>query len=161
MTIFEILKEHQSLIEEISELEELTPELEKKYAEILQQGENKFRSFYLVYRNKAAQIPGIEAEIKRISAIKKRVETEMERIKKIMDVYMKLTKTDSIKDGIIDVIQAKKTTFVYDSFPKEFINKETIEKQDLAGFKKWAKENPDKAGKIGAKFIEGTEIRIK
>lgn len=164
MNIFEITKEHQEWIGLLEESEgELTPEQEQKFFEIVKTGEDKVTSLYYVWKNKQLELAGVKSEIDRITGIKKRLEGDMERVSRLIEMYMKFTKTEKIKKGVVDIIMAKKTDFVYDGeFPKTFTVTETVEKQKLAEFKEWCKENPDVAEKMyGAKFIEGQALRLK
>ena len=164
MNIFEITKEHQEWINLLEENEgELTPEQEQKFFEIIKTGEDKVTSLYYVWKNKQLELNGVKSEIERITGIKKRLEGEMQRISRLIEMYMKFTGTEKIKKGVVDIIMAKKTDFVYQGeFPKTFTVTETVEKQKLAEFKDWCKENPEEAKKMfGAEFIEGKSLRLK
>lgn len=164
MNIFEITKEHQEWINLLSESEgELTPEQEQKFFEIVKTGEDKVASLYYVWKNKQGQLAAVKSEIERISGIKKRLEGEMERVSRLIEMYMKFTGTDKIKSGVIDIIMAKKTDFVYaGEFPPTFTETQTVIKEKLAEFKEWVKEHPEEAEKMyGAKFVEGKVLRLK
>jgi len=164
VNIFEITKEHLELINLLEQNDgEMTEEQEQSFVEILKKGSDKVTALYHVFANKRAELGGIKFELDRIAVLKKRVETDMERIKRLIEMYMKVTGTEKIKEGVVDIILAKKTDFEYTvDFPKEFTRTEKVEKEDLAGFKDWCKENPEKALKLyGAKFVENKAIRIK
>ena len=163
MNIYEIAKEHLRLLEIIEENDgELSPELEQELMDILATGDDKLEAFYYIYRNLNANLVGIESEYKRVSALKKSVTSNMERIKTTLDMFMKVTKKDRYENGAVKIIMAKKTDFVYDTFPQEFIESVTTDKEKLADFKAWAKDNPETALELcGAKFIEGKTIQIK
>jgi len=163
MNIYDIAQEHNRIFEILEEMEgEVTPELEKEFNDIMKAGDDKIRAVYHVYRNFASQIPGIDAELKRIGAIKKSIESNMDRIKYMLEAFMKATGRDRIENEEMKVILAKKVTFEYSSFPKEFIETVTTEKERLAEFKAWAKDHIETAAKLyGAKFIEGKAIQVK
>ena len=163
MNIYKIAQEHFRIKEIIEENDgDLSPELEQELMDILATGDDKLEAFYHVYRNLSANLVGIKSEEDRISAMKKSVTANMERIKKTLDTFMKVTGRDSYENGAVKIIMAKKTDFVYDTFPKEFIESVTTDKEKLADFKAWAKENPDTAFELcGAKFVKGKSIQIK
>lgn len=164
MNIFEITKEHLELIDLLEQNEgEMTEEQEQAFLETLKKGEDKITALYHVFANKRADLGGLKFELDRIANIKKRVENEMGRIERLIEMYMRATGTDSIKKGVVDIIMAKKVNFEYrGDFPSEFITTETVSKERLADFKAWCKANPDDAEKLyGAKFIEDKAIRIK
>lgn len=163
MNIYEISREHGRILEILNEMEgETTPELEQELEAIFNEGDNKVEAIYHVYRNFAAQLPGIVKEIDRITAIKKSLESQIKRIENMLEIYMKASMRDRIEIGTMKMILAKKTTFEYSTFPKEFIETVTTEKEKLGDFKAWAKENPETALALcGAKFIEGKTIQIK
>lgn len=163
MNIYEIAQEHLRLLEIVEENDgDLTPELEQELMDILATGDDKLEAFYHVYRNLKANLVGIESEYKRIGDMKKSVTANMDRIKTTLDSFMRVTGRDRYENGAVKMIMAKKTDFSYDVFPKEFIESVTTEKEKLAEFKAWAKENPDTALELcGAKFTEGKSIQIK
>ncbi|MFZ1704440.1 MAG: siphovirus Gp157 family protein [Saprospiraceae bacterium] len=163
MKLYDIAQENLRILEIIDEMEgEMTPELEKEFNEIMKAGDDKIRAVYHVYRNFEAQVPGIEAELKRLTAIKKSIESNKERIKNMLEVFMKATGRDRIESEEMKIILSKKVTFEYSEFPKEFVETVTTEKERLGDFKNWAKDNPETAEQLyGAKFIEGKAIQVK
>lgn len=163
MNIYDIAQEHLRIVEILEEMEgEVTPELEKEFNDIMKAGDEKIKAVYHVYRNFAAQIPGIDAELKRIAAIKKSLESNMDRIKNTLEAFMKATGRGVIANEEMRIILAKKTSFEYSTFPKEFIETVTTKKECLAEFKAWAKDHKEDAEKLyGAVFVEGQGIQIK
>lgn len=163
MKLYEIAQEHMRIMEIIEEMDgEMNEDLEHELSEILRTGDDKIKAVYHVYRNYAAQIPGVKAELERITAIKKSLENNTDRIKFMLEQFMKITGRDRIESEEMKIILAKRVTFEYSSFPKEFIETVTTEKERLADFKAWAKDNQDYAERAyGAKFIEGKSIMVK
>lgn len=164
MTIFEITKEHLDLVALLEENEgEVSEEQESRIFELIKNGEDKVISLYYVWKNKEVELAGVKKEIERIGGIKKRLESEMDRIKRIIEMYMRFTGTEKIKRGVIDINMAKKTNFVYaGEFPDSFKVTEQVIKEELGKFKEWAKENPEQALELyGAKFVEDKAVRLK
>jgi hypothetical protein len=161
MNLYQIADEHSRIVE-ILEMDEWTPELQEELDEIVAAGDDKLKACYHVYANKRAVVDGIDAELKRIQAIKKANDNSMERLKKSIEAFMKLTGRDRFEDGVVKMILAKKTVFSYDSFPADFIEEVITNKEKLAEFKAWAKMNQEEAwSRYGAEFTDDKAIQIK
>lgn len=161
MNLYKIADEHSRIVE-ILEMDEWTPELQEELDAILAYGHDKLKACYHVYANKRAVIDGIDSELKRIQAIKKANDSSMDRLKKSIEAFMKLTNCDRFEDGACKIILAKKTVFSYESFPDDFVEEVTTSREKLAEFKAWAKTNQDEAAsKYGAVFTEDKAIQIK
>lgn len=163
MNIYQIAQEHQRILEILEEMDgEIDPDLEQEFNKIMSEGDDKVKAIYHVYRNIAAQLPGVVAEIQRITAIKKSLESNMDRLKYMIEAFMKATGRDRIEFEEMKMILAKKQDFNYSVFPEEFIEMVTTEKPKLAEFKAWCKLNPEDAeDHYGAKFTDGKYIQIK
>ena len=161
--IYQIGQEHMRIFQILEENEgELTPELQLELEEIMKSGDDKLKACYYVYSNLGANLAGIEKELKRITALKKSNENSMNRLKSIMEQFLKVTGRDRFEDGVVKMVMANKKEFSYSVFPPEFVEKLTVEKERLQEFKDWAKLNPETAEDMyGAKFTDVKYIQIK
>lgn len=163
MNLYQISAEHQRIVE-ILENDEYTPELESELNEIIAAGGEKLKACYYVFANARAEVDGLDAEIKRIQQLKKSNESKMERIKKNIEAFMKLTNMDRFEDGVAKIILAKKTVIHYNpfKFPDRFVKTVSESKLMLREFNEWAKANKEEAEKEHDVYFEETkEIRIK
>lgn len=160
MNLYSIGAEYARL-GEILEMEELTPELEAELNDIVSAGDDKLEACYHVFANYRAQIAGIDEELARIQKIKASRVNGMERLKRSIEAFMKITNRDRYENGICKIILAKKTNFVYEQFPEQFTEIVSTTKQKLSEFKTWAKLNKDEAEAMGAYFVEDKSIQIK
>lgn len=164
MKLYEITLEMLEISKELEENEGLldpTTEERKAYFEKL--GNEKFESFFKVYKDQETDLMSVEAEIERLEKITKRIKSKMDYLKYGMEVYLKASQQDTYKKGVVDVILAKGSDFFKDDakIPKKWFSKVTTEKLDLAGYKKWVKENPIAAKKLGAYYEDKKAIRIR
>ena len=165
MNIFNLREEHIEILSILEEMDgEITPELQERWDQLIQNSEDKIKQFYWVYKQIEANLSIVVSEKARIEVIKKRTENQMDRIKTTMDALMKGLELDAIKDGTIDVILAKKTDFVYDEgkVPDGYYETVETKKFKLQDFKTWCKNNQEAAKEIcNAEFIENKAIRIR
>ncbi len=165
MNIFQLNQEHYDIMSLLEEMEgEMTPELQDRFDAFMVAGEDKLKALYLVYKHMAGQQTIIEAEEKRIKALKDSNVKKMVRVKDTMNQMMKMLQLDNIKDGTVNVIMAKHTEFVYDEtkVPGGYFETVSTTKFKLQEFKDWCKDNKEAADELcDAKFIEGKRIQIK
>lgn len=165
MNIFQLGKEHMDIMALLDEMEgEVTPEIQKRWDDMMIAGEEKIKAMYWIHKHMSGQLTIIEAEEKRIQALKKSQANKIERLKTTMNEFMKFIKLDNIKDGTINIVMAKHTEFEYDESraPEGYFETIQTTKFKLTEFKAWCKENQQAAAELcGAKFIEGKRIQIK
>ncbi len=163
--IFQLREEHFEIMSLLEEMEgEMTPKLQERYDKFMEASEDKIKSLYWVHKHMSGELSIIEAEEKRIDALKKSQKNKLDRIKSTMDQLMKSVKLDNIKDGTINIVMAKHTEFDYDEsrVPEGYFEKVETTKFKLAEFKSWCKDNQEAAKELcGAEFIEGRRIQIK
>ncbi len=163
MSIYTIGREYLELISHVEEMEgDMTPEMQEDLLRLIHEGDDMLKACYYAFKNISGEVLAIDVELKRIAALKKSREASMDRLKFMMEQFMKITGKDKFSDGVVNMILAKKTDFSYSVFPREFIETVTTEKNKLAEFKDWAKKNPETAADMyGVKFEEVKYIQIK
>ncbi len=117
--------------------------------------EEKAVAVATVYRNLGTYSGNIDAEIKRLQALKKRVDREQDRVKEYLMQACEMTGTESIRGVYANISFRKSEQTVIDDesvLPKEFV----IEKISYSPDKTKIK-NAIKAGKE----VQGAHIEVK
>lgn len=159
MNIYELSKELQDFFDSLPDTGELDEEALARYAELNDMTQDKLKSTAYAYLNLKAQLEGVTSEYKRIEKLKKSLESQAERVKKLIVFGMELIKSDKQDFGNVKLsfTPSVVATIVDESLvPKEFIKTEY--KVDLAG----AKEVLKNGGKVaGIRLDKKSNLQIK
>jgi hypothetical protein len=151
--MFEQMNEETGEIEECEVIEDLEGELKEQVA-------NKINSIIRIMINKEALANSIKEEKKRLNAAQKKYEKQVESLKNLVKTYMEGTEKKKFETEL-GVFSLRKSVSLYREpgaeFPEEFLKKEIVIKEDLAGLKKYLKTNQVK--NFG--LVEGTTISFK
>lgn len=154
MNIYNIQKEYFSLINEIIENNsELTPQLEQALQINQEQLQAKGIQYGYVIKSIESEIDIIDAEIKRLSDLKKVRENAVERLKMTLKGAMELYGVVELKTPTLKINFRKSESIEitdFDSLPKEYVTVKTTEIPNKAEIKQAIKEG---------KLVEGAELR--
>ncbi len=91
MTLYEIGENYRDLAEMVEREEVTAEEVADTFAAIQDAAGVKIDSIAEIYRNKKATIDAIEAEIDRLTTLKKRQKTATERLENLVYMYLSIT----------------------------------------------------------------------
>jgi hypothetical protein len=147
-TIFQIEQSYNQLAEQLIDNDgELTPELSEQLAITEEQLQNKSVAYSFVIKQMDADVDTIDAEIKRLQALKKQREKASEYLKERIKHAMDLFNIDEIKTPLVKI---------------NFRKSETVEVNDVNALPSLYKvvkvtEQADKAA-IKAALKDGVEV---
>jgi hypothetical protein len=121
--IYEISKELENFLATLPETGELSDEDLAIYAELHQIADEKIKSTAYAFLNLKSKLETIKSELDRIAKLKKSVESQMNRIERLVEFGMELDKTESKDFGSLRVYFTKSIGTVVDDeslVPMEF-----------------------------------------
>ena len=122
-SIYEISKELEDFLNSLPDSGELDDEALALYAELTESKDDKIKSTAYAYLNLKSKLEAIKSELDRIGKLKKSVESQMDRIEKLINFGMSLDKAESKDFGSLRVYYTKSTKTVVeneDLLPLEF-----------------------------------------
>lgn len=150
LKIFQIEQSYNQLAEElIDNGGELTPELETALAITEEQLQNKSVAYSFVIKQMDADIDTIDAEIKRLQALKKQREKASEYLKERIKHAMELFSIDEIKTPLVKINFRKSETVEVDDvnqLPAAFKVVKVTEQADKAAIKAALKDGVEVTG---------------
>jgi hypothetical protein len=160
MNLYEITREAQDLAS-LLETEELTPELEAALVINQDQLQNKAGNYAKVITNIQSDSDAIDAEIKRLKAMKETKDRALNRLKEALREAMLVSGIDKIESSLFKLSLRRSEAVevdVVDVLPSEFINIKNVITPDKVAIKEAIKRGENV---IGARIIENFNIQIK
>lgn len=160
MNLYEITREAQELAS-LLETEELTPELEAALVINQDQLQNKAGNYAKVITNIQSDSDAIDAEIKRLKAMKETKDRALNRLKEALREAMLVSGLDKIESSLFKLSLRRSEAVevdVVDVLPSEFINIKNVITPDKVAIKEAIKRGENV---IGARIIENFNIQIK
>lgn len=160
MNLYEITREAQELAS-LLETEELTPELEAALVINQDQLQNKAGNYAKVITNIQSDSDAIDAEIKRLKAMKESKDRALNRLKEALREAMLVSGLDKIESSLFKLSLRRSEAVevdVVDALPSEFINIKNVVTADKVAIKEAIKRGENVTG---ARIIENFNIQIK
>jgi uncharacterized coiled-coil DUF342 family protein len=160
MNLYEITREAQELAS-LLETEELTPELEAALVINQDQLQNKAGNYAKVITNIQSDSDAIDAEIKRLKAMKETKDRALNRLKEALREAMLVSGIDKIESSLFKLSLRRSEAVevdVVDALPSEFINIKNVVTADKVAIKEAIKRGENITG---ARIIENFNIQIK
>lgn len=160
MNLYEITREAQELAS-LLETEELTPELEAALIINQDQLQNKAGNYAKVITNIQSDSDAIDAEIKRLKAMKETKDRALNRLKEALREAMLVSGIDKIESSLFKLSLRRSEAVevdVVDALPSEFINIKNVITPDKVAIKEAIKRGENV---IGARIIENFNLQIK
>jgi hypothetical protein len=160
MNLYEITREAQELAS-LLETEELTPELEAALVINQDQLQNKAGNYAKVITNIQSDSDAIDAEIKRLKAMKETKDRALNRLKEALREAMLVSGIDKIESSLFKLYLRRSEAVevdVVDALPSEFINIKNVVTADKLAIKEAIKRGENITG---ARIIENFNIQIK
>jgi uncharacterized coiled-coil DUF342 family protein len=160
MNLYEITREAQELAS-LLETEELTPELEAALVINQDQLQNKAGNYAKVITNIQSDSDAIDAEIKRLKAMKETKDRALNRLKEALREAMLVSGLDKIESSLFKLSLRRSEAVevdVVDALPSEFINIKNVVTADKVAIKEAIKRGENVTG---ARIIENFNIQIK
>lgn len=160
MNLYEITREAQELAS-LLETEELTPELEAALVINQDQLQNKAGNYAKVITNIQSDSDAIDAEIKRLKAMKETKDRALNRLKEALREAMLVSGLDKIESSLFKLSLRRSEAVevdVVDALPSEFINIKNVVTADKVAIKEAIKRGENITG---ARIIENFNIQIK
>ena len=173
-TLFQLSNEMRMLEDALWESGgELTPEIEKALAENAESMAKKVDGYNAVLRSFAYKSDVLDAEIKRLAALKKTAENAQKRIRehvvdimnafdidKLEGAYCKISKTKSTKTEVNEELLLSGVQFEIDSLTEKMPPYVTLEtKVSKTALKDYIKETG--ITPAGVEFVDSYSLRIK
>lgn len=162
LTIYQIEQSYNQLAEElINNGGELTPELETALAITEEQLQNKSVAYSFVIKQMDADIDTIDAEIKRLQALKKQREKASQYLKERIKHAMELFSIEEIKTPLVKINFRKSESVEVDDvnqLPAAFKVVKVTEQADKAAIKAALKDGADI---IGCSIVQHRNLQIK
>ena len=160
MNLYEITREAQELAS-LLETEEFTPELEAALIINQDQLQNKAGNYAKVITNIQSDSDAIDAEIKRLKAMKETKDRALNRLKEALREAMLVSGIDKIESSLFKLSLRRSEAVevdVVDALPSEFINIKNVITPDKVAIKEAIKRGENV---IGARIIENFNLQIK
>jgi hypothetical protein len=160
MNLYEITREAQELAS-LLETEEFTPELEAALIINQDQLQNKAGNYAKVITNIQSDSDAIDAEIKRLKAMKETKDRALNRLKEALREAMLVSGIDKIESSLFKLYLRRSEAVevdVVDALPSEFINIKNVVTADKLAIKEAIKRGENITG---ARIIENFNIQIK
>lgn len=160
MNLYEITREAQELAS-LLETEELTPEIEAALVINQDQLQNKAGNYAKVITNIQSDSDAIDAEIKRLKAMKETKDRALNRLKEALREAMLVSGLDKIESSLFKLSLRRSEAVevdVVDALPSEFINIKNVVTADKVAIKEAIKRGENITG---ARIIENFNIQIK
>jgi hypothetical protein len=160
MNLYEITREAQELAS-LLETEELTPELEAALVINQDQLQNKAGNYAKVITNIQSDSDAIDAEIKRLKAMKETKDRALNRLKDALREAMLVSGIDKIESSLFKLSLRRSESVevdIVDTLPSEFINIKNVVTADKVAIKEAIKRGENITG---ARIIENFNLQIK
>jgi hypothetical protein len=162
LTIYQIEQSYNQLAEElIDNGGELTPELSEALAITEEQLQNKSVAYSFVIKQIDSEVDIIDAEIKRLQAMKKTRENASERLKANIKHAMELFNIDEIKTPLVKINFRKSEAVEVDDvnqLPAPYKVVKVTEQADKMAIKEAIKNGADI---IGCRIVANCNLQIK
>jgi hypothetical protein len=162
LTIYQIEQSYNQLAEElIDNGGELTPELSEALAITEEQLQNKSVAYSFVIKQIDSDVDIIDAEIKRLQAMKKTRENASERLKANIKHAMELFNIDEIKTPLVKINFRKSEAVEVDDvnqLPAPYKVVKVTEQADKMAIKEAIKNGADI---IGCRIVANRNLQIK
>jgi hypothetical protein len=162
LTIYQIEQSYNQLAEElIDNGGELTPELSEALAITEEQLQNKSVAYSFVIKQIDSEVDIIDAEIKRLQAMKKTRENAAERLKANIKHAMELFNIDEIKTPLVKINFRKSEAVEVDDvnqLPAPYKVVKVTEQADKMAIKEAIKNGADI---IGCRIVANRNLQIK
>jgi hypothetical protein len=162
LTIYQIEQSYNQLAEElIDNGGELTPELSEALAITEEQLQNKSVAYSFVIKQIDSEVDIIDAEIKRLQAMKKTRENASERLKANIKHAMELFNIDEIKTPLVKINFRKSEAVEVDDvnqLPAPYKVVKVTEQADKMAIKEAIKNGADI---IGCRIVANRNLQIK
>jgi hypothetical protein len=162
LTIYQIEQSYNQLAEElIDNGGELTPELSEALAITEEQLQNKSVAYSFVIKQIDSEVNIIDAEIKRLQAMKKTRENASERLKANIKHAMELFNIDEIKTPLVKINFSKSEAVEVDDvnqLPAPYKVVKVTEQADKVAIKSALKDGVDIAG---CRIVANRNLQIK
>ena len=146
MTIYEISGEYVKILEMLEDGDIEPEEVEALMDELNKDLKNKFDGYMRVYHQLQSESEAIDKEIKRLTALKKTINNNCERIKSTIKNAMMATDTPKIKTELFSAslksTPGKMVIDIIEDVPKQFWKQADPEIDD-SGLKSYVKEHPN------------------
>jgi hypothetical protein len=150
MNLFEIQQGYRQLAETLIENGgELTPELEEQLVISQEQLQDKAIGYGFVIIEKDSEIEAIDAQIKRLQAMKKSRQSAIDRLKETLKGAMEFFGVTEIKAATLKInFRASESTEISNEalIPERFITVKEVRTIDRAAIKKAIKDGEDVQG---------------
>lgn len=156
--LFEIEKEYRELAQQVIDAEgELSPELEEQLAINQQQLESKGRAYGYVIKERQYDNDIVDAEIARLTAIKKRNTRTIDKLKETLRNSMEVFGVEEIKSPTLKICFLKSKAVVFtdtDEIPAIYKSTKVVETESID--KKAIKEAIERG-----ELVAGAELEIR
>jgi hypothetical protein len=160
MNLYEITREAQELAS-LLETEELTPEIEAALVINQDQLQAKAGNYAKVITNIQSDSDSIDAEIKRLKAMKETKDRALNRLKDALREAMLVSGIDKIESSLFKLSLRRSESVevdVVESLSSEFINIKNVVTADKVAIKEAIKRGENITG---ARIIENFNLQIK
>lgn len=156
--LFEIEKEYRELAQQVIDAEgELSPELEEQLAINQQQLETKGRAYGYVIKERQYDNDIVDAEIARLTAIKKRNDRTITKLKETLRNSMEVFGVEEIKSPTLKICFLKSKAVVFtdtNEIPAIYKSTKVVETESID--KKAIKESIERG-----ELVSGAELEIR
>lgn len=156
--LFEIEKEYRELAQQVIDAEgELSPELEEQLAINQQQLESKGRAYGYVIKERQYDNDIVDAEIARLTSIKKRNTRTIDKLKETLRNSMEVFGVEEIKSPTLKICFLKSKAVVFtdtDEIPAIYKSTKVVETESID--KKAIKEAIERG-----ELVAGAELEIR
>ncbi len=148
MKLHEMSKDYIGFLESDMEGEQLTDCLDS----IQDSFDDKANNIVKLVNSLSVDVDGIDKELKRLQAMKKRVTTNQDRLKEYLRYNMEVTGINKIKHPLFSITLGKPTVTAevvdIDFLPDNFVNTDIVMKADKKAILKALKEGQDIPGAV-------------
>lgn len=160
MNLYEITREAQELAF-LLETDELTPELEQALVINQDQLQSKAGNYAKVIANIQCDSDAIDAEIRRLKAMKETKDRSINRLKEALRYAMLVSGIDKIESSLFKISLRRSEAVevdVVEALPNAFVNVKNVVTADKLAIKEAIKRGENV---IGARIVENFSLQIK
>ena len=160
MNLYEITREAQELAS-LLETDELTPELEEALLINQDQLQSKAGNYAKVITNIQSDSDAIDAEIKRLKAMKDTKDRAVNRLKEALREAMMVSGIDKIESPLFKLSLRRSEAVevdVVEALPNDFVTRKVVVTADKVSIKEAIKRGENITG---ARIIENFNLQIK
>ncbi len=160
MNLYEITREAQELAS-LLETDELTPELEAALLINQDQLQSKAGNYAKVITNIQSDSDAIDAEIKRLKAMKDTKDRAVNRLKEALREAMMVSGIDKIESPLFKLSLRRSEAVevdVVEALPNDFVNRKVVVTADKVSIKEAIKRGENITG---ARIVENFNLQIK